>query len=64
MSHKGVTAPIVGTTSLKNLEELIGELISCNTCVAGLIRLSLAAVHIKLSDDETKYLEEPYAPMA
>jgi len=46
MSHKGVTAPIVGTTSLKNLEELI------------------AAVHIKLSDDETKYLEEPYAPMA
>ncbi|KAF8607704.1 Aldo/keto reductase [Ceratobasidium sp. AG-I] len=41
-----VTAPIVGTTSLKNLEELA------------------AAVHIKLSDEEVKALEEPYGPQA
>ncbi|CAE6374656.1 hypothetical protein RSOLAG22IIIB_13402 [Rhizoctonia solani] len=39
-----VTAPIVGTTSLKNLEELA------------------AAVHIKLSEEEVKELEEPYGP--
>ncbi len=25
LSKEGVTAPIVGTTSLKNLEEMIGE---------------------------------------
>ncbi|KAB5594609.1 hypothetical protein CTheo_1931 [Ceratobasidium theobromae] len=39
-----VTAPIVGTTRLKNLEELA------------------AAVHIQLSDEEIKALEEPYEP--
>ncbi|KAL1704142.1 NADP-dependent oxidoreductase domain-containing protein [Schizophyllum commune] len=44
MARPGVTAPIVGTTSLKNLEDLIG------------------AVDIKLSEDEMKYLEEPYTP--
>ncbi|KAJ3557518.1 hypothetical protein NM688_g1432 [Phlebia brevispora] len=43
-AKEGVTAPIVGTTSLKNLEELID------------------AVNIKLTDDEVKYLEEPYQP--
>ncbi|KAG8707396.1 hypothetical protein FRC08_000515 [Ceratobasidium sp. 394] len=41
-----VTAPIVGTTNLKNLEELA------------------AAVHITLSDEDIKALEEPYAPQA
>jgi len=46
MNKPGVTAPIVGTTSLKNLEELI------------------AAVHVKLSDEEMQLLEEPYEPMA
>ncbi|KLO07005.1 Aldo/keto reductase [Schizopora paradoxa] len=46
MHRDGVTAPIIGTTSLKNLEDLIG------------------AVHIKLSDEEMKYLEESYIPMA
>ncbi|KAF8911474.1 aryl-alcohol dehydrogenase [Gymnopilus junonius] len=41
--HKdGVTAPIVGTTSLKNLEDII------------------AGVHVSLSPEEIKYLEEPY----
>jgi len=45
MNKPGVSAPIVGTTSLKNLEELI------------------AAVHVKLSDEEMKSLEEPYEPM-
>jgi len=44
LAKDGVSAPIVGTTSLKNLEEII------------------AAVHIKLSDEDIKYLEEPYKP--
>ncbi|PSR70432.1 hypothetical protein PHLCEN_2v13683 [Hermanssonia centrifuga] len=46
LSKEGVTAPIVGTTSLKNLEEMI------------------AAVDIKLSEEDVKYLEEPYQPCA
>jgi len=45
LSKDGVTAPIVGTTSLKNLEDI------------------LAGVHVKLTEEEIKYLEEPYKPM-
>jgi len=46
MHRDGVTAPIIGTTSLKNLEDLI------------------AAVHVKLSNEDLKHLEESYVPMA
>jgi len=46
LSKDGVTAPIVGTTSLKNLEDIIG------------------AVHVELSEEDIKYLEEPYQPQA
>ncbi|KAK7692844.1 hypothetical protein QCA50_004479 [Cerrena zonata] len=46
MGKDGVTAPIVGTTSLKNLEDLI------------------KSVDVKLSEDEVKYLEEPYQAVA
>ncbi|KAI0051517.1 Aldo keto reductase [Auriscalpium vulgare] len=43
-SKDGVTAPIVGTTSIKNLHELID------------------GVHTTLTEEEIKYLEEPYKP--
>ncbi|PIL26166.1 transporter [Ganoderma sinense ZZ0214-1] len=46
MARPGVTAPIVGTTSLKNLEDIIG------------------ALDVKLTEDEMKYLEEPYKPLS
>ncbi|KAI0052295.1 aryl-alcohol dehydrogenase [Auriscalpium vulgare] len=46
LSNDGVSAPIVGTTSVQNLNELID------------------AVHVQLSDDEVKYLQEPYKPTA
>ncbi|GJE95555.1 aldo/keto reductase [Phanerochaete sordida] len=46
ISKDVVTAPIVGTTNLTNLKELIDGL------------------DVKLSDDEIKYLEEPYQPTA
>ncbi|OSC96854.1 Aldo/keto reductase [Trametes coccinea BRFM310] len=43
--HKpGVTAPIIGTTSLKNLEDILG------------------ALDVKLTEEEVKFLEEPYQP--
>ncbi len=41
---KGVTAPIIGTSKVEHLEEMV------------------ESINVKISDDETKYLEEPYAP--
>ncbi|TRM56995.1 NADP-dependent oxidoreductase domain-containing protein [Schizophyllum amplum] len=46
MARPGVSAPIVGTTSMEKLHDLIG------------------AVEIKLSEEEIKYLEEPYITQA
>ncbi|KAJ7810140.1 NADP-dependent oxidoreductase domain-containing protein [Mycena leptocephala] len=46
LSKDGVSAPIVGTTSLANLADIIG------------------AIHVQLSEEEIKCLEEPYQPMA
>jgi len=46
MKKEGVTAPIVGTTSLDNLKDLLG------------------AVHISLTEEEVKYLDEPYQARA
>ncbi|KAG7447787.1 Aldo/keto reductase [Guyanagaster necrorhizus] len=43
--REGVTAPVVGTTSVENLTQLI------------------AAVHIILTEEEKKFLEEPYRPL-
>ncbi|KAI0631586.1 oxidoreductase [Trametes polyzona] len=46
LAKPGVTAPIIGTTNLSNLEDLLG------------------ALDIKLTEEEVKYLEESYKPMA
>ncbi|THH15963.1 hypothetical protein EW146_g4595 [Bondarzewia mesenterica] len=46
LAKDGVSAPVVGTTNLENLRDLID------------------AVHIKLTDEEIKYLEEAYKPVA
>ncbi|KIM84086.1 hypothetical protein PILCRDRAFT_68256, partial [Piloderma croceum F 1598] len=46
MQKEGVTAPIVGTTSLDNLKDLLG------------------AVHLSLTEEEVKYLDEPYQARA
>ncbi|KAI0628889.1 aryl-alcohol dehydrogenase [Trametes polyzona] len=45
LSKPGVSAPVVGTTSLANLEDI------------------LKGAQVKLTDEEIKYLEEPYKPM-
>ena len=42
--HKGVTAPIIGTTKPEHVQE------------------AAESLEIKLSDQEAKYLEEPYKP--
>ncbi|RDX41306.1 Aldo/keto reductase [Polyporus arcularius HHB13444] len=45
LSKPGVTAPIVGTTSLEKLQDL------------------LAALDVKLSEEDVKFLEEEYKPL-
>ena len=44
LSKDYITAPIVGTTSVKHIEEAV------------------AALDVKLDDDEIKALEAPYVP--
>jgi aryl-alcohol dehydrogenase-like predicted oxidoreductase len=44
--RKGVTAPIIGTSKVEHLEEMV------------------ESVKIKISDDDAKYLDEPYAPQS
>ncbi|TBU29756.1 Aldo/keto reductase [Dichomitus squalens] len=45
MAKEPVTAPVIGTTSLRNLENI------------------LESLDVKLTDEEIKYLEEPYKPV-
>ncbi|RDX46678.1 Aldo/keto reductase [Lentinus brumalis] len=45
LSKPSVSAPIVGTTSLSNLEDILGSL------------------DVTLTEEEVKYLEEPYHPV-
>lgn len=42
--HKGVTAPIIGTSKIEHLEEAV------------------EATNVKISEEEAKYLQEPYVP--
>jgi predicted oxidoreductase len=61
LSKEHVSAPIVGTTSLNNLKELVGMLRELHRIWDVYMRL-VAAVHIMLTDDEIKALEEGYKP--
>ncbi|KAF8748706.1 aldo kereductase [Rhizoctonia solani] len=46
LSKDGMTAPIIGTTNLQNLEDIVGS------------------IHVKLTEEEIKQLEELYIPQA
>lgn len=61
LSKEGVTAPVVGTTKLKNLEDIIGACCALSTSSVVLMYWgAAAATEIELTEDEKKYLEEPY----
>ena len=63
-SLKQVTAPIVGTTKLENLKEMIGERdVARGLSLRVLIRTA-EALDIELTEEEVKQLEEPYLPNA
>jgi len=63
-SLKKVTAPIVGTTKLQNLKEMIGELGVIHESHLGVLIRSTEALDIDLTEEDIKYLEEPYLPTA
>ncbi|KDQ07837.1 hypothetical protein BOTBODRAFT_180403 [Botryobasidium botryosum FD-172 SS1] len=50
LSKEEVAAPIIGTTSLENLDDIINYLISAE------------GVNVMLTPEEIEYLEEPYVP--
>lgn len=62
MFFKGVSAPIVGTTSLKNLQDLLGTSAWCLTYRMDSDKALIGALDVKLTDEEVKLLEEPYQP--
>lgn len=63
-SLKRVTAPIVGTTKVQNLKEMIGELNFAHEVHPGVLIRIAEALDIELTEEEVKYLEEPYLPNA
>jgi len=63
MAQDMVAAPIVGTTSLKNLQDLLGTHVLClYKRMNVLTRPCSGAIDITLTAEEIKYLEEPYQP--
>ena len=62
LSKDIVSAPIVGTTNLNNLKEMIGTSSNFARAFAETEAIGSDAVQIKLSEEEIKYLEEPYKP--
>lgn len=60
----GVTAPIVGTTSLKNLEDLISMFKAITVPSSTLMFSPIESVDVKLTEEDIKYLEEPYKTVA
>ena len=58
-----VTAPIIGTTSMSNLEDILGasEKVLNEHFVLRYLHLS-GCLDVTLTKEEVKYLEEPYKP--
>lgn len=64
-SLKRVTAPIVGTTKIQNLKEMIGERTMYeNISPFGVLIGTAEALNVELTEEEAKYLEEPYLPVS
>lgn len=63
-SLKRITAPIVGTTKVQNLKEMIGKWGGICGTSPGVLIATVEALDIELTEDEVKYLEEPYLPNA
>ncbi|KAK0457200.1 NADP-dependent oxidoreductase domain-containing protein [Desarmillaria tabescens] len=63
LSKEGVTAPIVGTTSIDNLKELIGEILSLDEDGKVMNGFLSEATKVELTPEDVKFLEEEYRPV-
>ena len=71
LSKEGVTAPIVGTTNLENLKDIISTSYASPTSFS-ILRCQGAdaqpmptdGISVKLTEEEIKHLEEPYKSRA
>ena len=58
-----VAAPIVGTNSLEKLHDTISMFFSLSSPRHFFAHVIITeSVHVKLTDEEIRYLEEPYKP--
>lgn len=64
LSKDVVSAPLIGTTSLDNLKDIIGTFASRYGRRVSLLNPFSAGVHVKLTEEEIKSLEEPYKPQS
>ena len=62
LSKPGVSAPVVGTTSLANLEDILSMSFWFLRTFYSQPCSVLEGAQVKLTDEEIKYLEEPYKP--
>jgi hypothetical protein len=61
-SLKRVTAPIIGSTKIANMKEVIGKRNVTQHFSPGVLTRTTEAIDIELTEEEAKYLEEPYKP--
>lgn len=65
LSKSFMTAPIVGTTSLEKLKDLVGTAFrSAIRIISCLMMVLVGGVHLKLTDEETKSIDDLYQPRA
>ena len=65
MKLEGVSAPIVGTTSIEKLHDLLGMCcLFFSPIHTWWIEIFQGAVDVKLTEEEKKELESPYTPRA
>lgn len=57
-----MAAPIVGTSSLEKLHDTISMFPSYSIVLLIVDLRFSESVHVKLTEEEVKYLEEPYMP--
>ena len=64
LAKDAVTAPIVGTTNVDNMKDILGKLLSIRQAEDVRLMTFIAGLDVQLTAEEMKYLEEPYQPTA
>ena len=62
LSKPFVTAPVFGTTSIEKLKDLCGTSAHPSKLPSLMQIALLGGVHVKLTEEEVKSIDEPYEP--